>query len=59
MSKPQKHRKEVLGTKEALLPWEMKVTFTQWVQNSLEVSLLFYIPYVGHYNPLLIINRGL
>ena len=43
VSKPQKHRKEVLGTKEALLPWEMRVTFTQWGQNSSEVSLLTFL----------------
>ena len=43
MSKPQKHRKEVLGTKEALLLWEMRVTFTQWGQNSSEVSLLTFL----------------
>ena len=43
MSKPQKHCKEVLGTKEALLLWEMRVTFTQWGQNSSEVSLLTFL----------------
>ena len=43
MSKPQKHRKEVLGTKEALLLWEMRVTFTQWGQNSSKVSLLTFL----------------
>ena len=41
MSKPQKHRKEVLGTKEALLPWEMSHLYT--MGSKLFTGLITYI----------------